>query len=164
MIRTRGKIFSVLECTLTGQSSEEVIPCGAGVTGNHRGKASLGAPPLPSVPSVLEINITTGLAAPPEITARPVVITSIPVHDLLLLFIQTSKTVWLTQLQIKELSSQFLQAFGVLTASSWLKIQSLKKCRTPIPPQLLLFPHLHICYCLSSSFFIAQTEMRWPSG
>lgn len=67
-------MFSVLESTLTAQSCKEVTP-----TGTQRGKASLGAPLHPQIPSALEISFidTTGLAAPPEITVKSVMITSI---------------------------------------------------------------------------------------
>lgn len=48
------------------------------------------------------------------------------------------------------------------------KIFSVLECSLTLPllfpPLLLLFPHVRICYCLGSSFFIAQMEMRWPNG
>lgn len=84
------EIFSVLECT--GLSFKEVTPHRPGVTGTQRGRASLGAPFLPPGPSSLEIDITAGLTAPPEVTAKPAVVTSTPAHDLSLLLIHTRKT------------------------------------------------------------------------
>lgn len=49
-VRTRKNIFSVLEGALTGQSSRELAPSKANVTGTKRGKASLGAALLPWFP------------------------------------------------------------------------------------------------------------------
>lgn len=69
----------------------------------------MGASLLP-VPSALEISVTTGLMAPPEVAAKPVMVTAIPAHDLSLLLIQTNKTMRLMKVPIKELSSQLLQA------------------------------------------------------
>lgn len=74
--RTGGKIFSVLECT--GQFFKEVTPHRPGVTGMQRGEANLGASLLPPVLSALEISVTTGLMAPPEVTAKPVLVTATP--------------------------------------------------------------------------------------